>query len=128
LALAVLLASVCSAGLVAATSSDLAPFAPVRLSGALLIPGLMLVGALLAVAINDAVRAAAGLALAALLGASLYGFALSAPGFKVHAVQVQLINRGTTQGLVVFMLTLLFGLAGMMAAFLAAMLLGKADM
>jgi hypothetical protein len=68
------------------------------------------------------------LAVAALLGSVLYGLALSAPGFKVDAVQVQLINRGTTQGLVAFMLIMLFGLAGMMIALLAALLLGRADM
>lgn len=128
MALATLLASVASAGVIASTSSDLAPFAATRVGGAWLLPGLMLIGALLAVAVGDALRSAAALAAAALLGALLYGSALSAPGYRVAELQVTLINRGTTQGLVAFMLILFFGLAGMMAALIVALLLGRADM
>jgi hypothetical protein len=126
--LASVLGAIASAGLIASTTSDLQPFTGLHIGSVWLIPGLMLIGALLATGIGEAALSGGALAVAALLGSVLYGLALSAPGFKVDEVQVQLINRGTTQGLVAFMLIMLFGLAGMMIALLAAMLLGRADM
>ena len=127
-ALAALLGAVASAGLIASTTSDLQPFTAVRIGGAWLIPGLMLIGALLATGVGEAALGAGALAVSALLGSIIYGAALSAPGFKVEQVQVQLINRATTQGLVAFILILLFGLAGMMIALVVALVLGRADM
>lgn len=127
-ALTVALAAVASAGLVASTSKDLGPLAPLSLAGVWLLPGLMLIGALLALAIGDGVQAAAALALSSVVGATLYGLALAAPGFAVTQAQVTLINRGTTLGLGAFLLILVFGLIGMSVTLVVAVLLGRADM
>lgn len=122
------LGGIASAGMFASASNDLGSLAAVPLSADLLLPGLMLIGVLLATVVGDAGRAAVALAISSVLGAMLYGLALAAPGLRVEEVRVTLIDRGTTMGLGAFFLILVFGLIGMTIALLAALLLGRANM
>lgn len=117
-ALVVLLAALANAGLIASATGDLEPFAAFALSDVWLLPGLVLLGALLALAIGDTARGAVALVPVALLGALFYGLAIAAPGFRVEGVRTTLIDRGTTYGLLALMLIALFGLAGVVVAWL----------
>jgi hypothetical protein len=54
----------------------------------------------------------------AVLGSSLFAFAIAAPGIKVEGARVTLIDRATNYGLLAFLLILFFGLTGMVVAWL----------
>jgi len=115
-----LLAAVASAGLVASTSSDLQNLTAFYLSDVLLLPGLVLIGVLIALANDDDVaRSAVALLVAGVLGATIFGLAIAAPGFRVEGVQTTMIDRGTTFGLLALLLIVLFGLAGIVISWLA---------
>ncbi|MDQ3547342.1 MAG: hypothetical protein M3439_00855 [Chloroflexota bacterium] len=115
-----LLAAVASAGLVASTSSDLQNLTAFYLSDVLLLPGLVLIGVLIALANDDDVaRSAVALLVAGVLGATIVGLAIAAPGFRVEGVQTTMIDRGTTFGLLALLLIVLFGLAGIVISWLA---------
>ena len=112
-----LLASVASAGLVASTLSDLQNMTAFYLSDVWLLPGLILIGVLISIANDDDVaRSTISLLITGVLGATLVGLAIAAPGFRVEGVQTAMIDRGTTVGLLALLLTVLFGLAGMVTA------------
>jgi hypothetical protein len=125
--LAVMFAAIANAGLVASTLEDLKGLTPLSISGVWLIPGIILLGTLLGVAIGDTARGAVALVVVALLSATLYGLAIAAPGFSVEGVQVTLIDRGTTAGLLAMMLIALFGLPGIVIAWLVETLVGGHD-
>ena len=115
-----LLAAVASAGLVASTSSDLQNLTAFYLSDVLLLPGLVLIGVLIALANDDDVaRSAVALLVAGVLGATIVGLAIAAPGFRVEGVQTTMIDRGTTFGLLALLLIVMFGLAGIVISWLA---------
>ena len=114
-----LLAAVASAGLVASTSSDLQNLTAFYLSDVWLLPGLVLIGVLLSAANDDDVaRSATALIVAGVLGATIVGLAIAAPGFRVEGVQTAMIDRGTTFGLLALLLIVLFGLAGIVVSWL----------
>lgn len=114
-----LLAAVASAGLVASTSSDLQNLTAFYLSDVWLLPGLVLIGVLLSAANDDDVaRSATALVVAGVLGATIVGLAIAAPGFRVEGVQTAMIDRGTTFGLLALLLIVLFGLAGIVVSWL----------
>lgn len=114
-----LLAAVAGAGLVASTSSDLQNLTVFYLSDVWLLPGLILIGVLLSVANDDDVaRSATALIVAGVLGATIVGLAIAAPGFRVEGVQTAMIDRGTTFGLLALLLIVLFGLAGIVVSWL----------
>lgn len=121
IAFVTLLASIASAGIVAASTTDLRDFAPVALSGAALLPGLAVVGALLSLAINDVARSAIAIVLTSVLGATLFFFAVAAPGLSVSSVRVGVVDRATNFALLAFLLILLFGFAGTVLAWLVEM-------
>jgi hypothetical protein len=125
--LVVVLAAVANAGLIASTSEDLAGFTPVAVSDFWLIPGLILLGALLGLAVGDTGRSAVALVAVAMLGATIYGLAIAAPGFRVEGVRVTLIDRGTTYGLFALMLIALFGLSGLVLSWLVETIVGVKD-
>jgi hypothetical protein len=108
-----LLASVANAGLFASSSHDLRPFGEVSLGGAWLVPGIILVGACVALAVGDASRSAVAVVAASVCGAVWFGLALAAPGLSVAPLRVVLIDRGTTFGLVALLMNALFGMAGL---------------
>jgi hypothetical protein len=115
----VLLASVASAGLVASTLSDLQSLTAIHISDVWLLPGLVLIGALIALANDeDIARGAVSLLIAGVLGALLVGLAIAAPGWQVPGARTSLIDRGTTFGLLALLLIVLFGLAGIIVAWL----------
>jgi hypothetical protein len=87
----------------------------------------VLLGVLLGLAVGDTARGAVGLVIVALLGSTLYGLAIAAPGFRVAGVRVTLIDRGTTYGLFALMLIGLFGLSGIVIAWLIESLVGGRD-
>ena len=108
-----LLAAVASAGLMASTSSDLQNLTAIHINDFWLLPGLILIGVLISVANDeDVARSAIALLAAGVLGATLVGLAIAAPGFRVEGVQTAMIDRGTTFGLLALLLIVLFGLAG----------------
>lgn len=114
-----LLGAIASAGLVGSTLSDLQRLTALYLSDVWLLPGLIAIGALISLANEDDVgRSAVALLAAGILGATLVGLAIAAPGFRVAGVQTAMIDRGTTFGLLALMLIVLFGLAGIVVAWL----------
>lgn len=121
----VVLASVANAGIVASTTTDLRDLTPLNVSDIWLLPGLVLVGMLLTLAIGDLARSALALVAAAFLGASLFALTIAAPGFAVPGVRVTLIDRATNFGLLALLLCLLFGLSGMVVAWLVESVLGR---
>jgi hypothetical protein len=115
----IVLAGVASAGLVGSTLSDLQNLTTWYLSDVWLLPGLVVIGVLLSLANEDDVaRSVIALLVAGLLGSTLVGLAIAAPGFRVAGVQTAMIDRGTTFGLLALMLIILFGLAGIVVAWL----------
>ena len=113
------LAAVASAGLVASTTSDLQNLTAFYLSDVWLLPGLVLIGILIAIANDDdVVRSTTALLGAGAIGATLVGLAIAAPGFRVEGVQTAMIDRGTTFGLLALLLIVLFGLAGIILSWL----------
>ncbi|MEX1157483.1 MAG: hypothetical protein WEC79_00970 [Thermomicrobiales bacterium] len=115
-----LLASIASAGLVASTLSDLQNLTAFYLSDVWLLPGLILIGVLISIANDDDVaRSTIALLIAGVLGATLVGLAIAAPGFRVEGVQTTMIDRGTTFGLLALLLIVLFGLAGIVISWVA---------
>ena len=117
----VLLASIASAGIVAASTTDLRDFAPVAFDGAVLLPGLVVIGALMSLAIDDVARSAVALVATSILGSAIFFFAVAAPGLSISGVRVGLVDRATNFALLAFLLILLFGLAGMVVAWLIEM-------
>jgi hypothetical protein len=124
----VVLAALAKAGLMASTTADLRNLVAIPIHDNLLIPGIVLIGALLTLVIGDTGRAAVSLLIAAVLGTLIYALAIAAPGFAVEQVRVQLIDRGTTYGMLALMLFTLFGLAGMILAWLVQMFVGTGEM
>lgn len=125
IAFTVLLASVANAGIVASTTTDLRDLTPVQVSDVWLLPGLILVGTFLSLAIGDVGRTALALVASAVLGASLFALAIAAPGFSIPGVRVTLIDRAINFGLLALLMCLLFGLAGMVVAWLIEAVLGR---
>ncbi len=119
------LASVANAGIVASTTTDLRDLTPVHVGDIWLLPGLVLVGALLTLAIGDAARSALALVAAAIIGASIFALTIAAPGFSIPGVRVTLIDRATNFGLLALLMCLLFGLAGMVVAWIIEAALGR---
>lgn len=111
------LAAIASAGLLASTSSDLQNLTAIHIDDVWLLPGLILIGVLISVANDeDVARSAIALFSAGVLGATLVGLAIAAPGFRVEGVQTAMIDRGTTFGLLALLLIVLFGLAGIIVS------------
>ncbi|HBY45641.1 MAG TPA: hypothetical protein PLR44_01035 [Thermomicrobiales bacterium] len=127
LIIATLLASVANAGIVASTTTDLRDLMPVHISDIWLLPGLVLVGTLLTLAIGDLARSAFALIAAAVLGSTLFGMAIASPGFAIPGVRVTLIDRATNFGLLALLMTLLFGLSGMVVAWMIEGLIGRSE-
>ena len=126
--LSTLFGAISGAGLCAATTNDLQVFAPVSLSAVWLAPGLIVVGALVAVANVDGVWAAGAMGGAAILGASILGAAIAAPGIEVEPIRTTMINNGTIQGLTAFLLLLIFGMIGVVGSLVLRSLLGRGDL
>jgi hypothetical protein len=111
--MATVLGTIAAAGLCASATSDLQYLTVIYISGALAIPGFILLGALVTLAINDAIRSAVALAIMSVAGATIFGLAIAAPGLRVEGVRVTLIDRGTTYGLLGMLMIAIFGLCGM---------------
>jgi hypothetical protein len=124
----IMLAGVANAGLFASTTDRLRPLTDVSIGSVWVIPGLMLIGALVALAVEDAGRAAVSVVVAAVIGATLYGLAIAAPGLRVAGLRVKLIDDGTTFGLVALLMCGLFGMAGLGVVWITRALLGQADL
>ncbi|RIK47132.1 MAG: hypothetical protein DCC58_00885 [Chloroflexi bacterium] len=122
-----LLAGVASAGLFAATTNDLRPFAPLTMNAAWLLPGMIAIGILLATINSDGIWAAGAMAAAAVVAAVLHGSAIAAPGFAVEPIRTTMINNGTVQGLAAFLVVLIFGMIGVVAALVARSIIGHGD-
>jgi len=125
--IAVLLAALANAGLIVSIVVDLKGLTPIAISDFWLIPGIVVLGALLGLTIGDTARGAVALLVVAVLGASLSGLAIAAPGARVEGVRVTLIDRGTTYGLLALMLIALFGLSGIVIAWLIESVVGRSD-
>ncbi len=128
LVVATVLASVANAGIVASTTTDLRDLTAVPISDIWLLPGLVLVGTLLTLAIGDVGRSALALVAAAVLGSTLFGLAIAAPGFSIPGVRVTLIDRATNFGLLALLMCLLFGLSGMVVAWIVEAAIGRREM
>ncbi len=114
-----LLAAVASAGLIGSTTTDLQNLTAFYLSDVWLLPGLVLIGILLSAANDDDVaRSAVALLATGVLGATIVGLAIAAPGFRVDGVRTSMIDRGTTFGFLALLLIVLFGLAGIIVSWL----------
>jgi hypothetical protein len=109
----IVLASIASAGLCASTTSDLQALTMFRVASAWIIPGLAIIGALMTLAINDAMRSAVALVIVSIAGATIFGLAIAAPALRLEGSRVSLIDRGTTFGLLALLMISLFGLLGM---------------
>lgn len=124
----IMLASVANAGIVASTTTDLRNLTPIGVSDVWLLPGLILVGTLMSLVIGDVARTSLALVAAAVIGASLFALAIAAPGFAVEGVRVTLIDRATNFGLLAFLMSLLFGLTGMVLAWIVESVVGRKQM
>jgi hypothetical protein len=122
-----LLAAIAGAGLFATTTNELRVFAPIGLNGVWLAPGLILIGALLATANLEGTWSAGAMGAAAVLGATLYGAAIAAPGIEVAPIRTTMINDGTVQGLAAFLLLLIFGMIGVVGSLVVRTMLGRGD-
>lgn len=117
--LSLLFASVASAGLMVTTSQDLNALAAVRMSDIVLLPGLILIGALISMANDDDLgRATLVLLGTGVIGATLTGLALASPGFAIAGVRTAMIDRGTMFGFLALLMIILFGLMGIAASWL----------
>lgn len=121
---AVTFATIAFAGLMLSSMTDLKNLVAIPIPSAMLIPGIILIGALLTVVVGDVGRASIALLMATVLGATLFALAIAAPGFAVEEVQVRLVDRGTTYGLLALMLFGLFGMSGMVVAWLLESFVG----
>jgi len=114
------LAAIAGAGLIASTSEYLKNLTAFHVADFWLLPGLVVIGVLISVANDDDVARSAGALLGAgILGATLVGLAVAAPGFRIERVQTEMIDRGTIFGLLALLLIVLFGLAGIIVAWIA---------
>lgn len=126
--LSTLLAAIASAGLFAATTNDLRTFAPLTLNTVWLVPGMMLIGVLLAASNSDGIWAAGAMGATALVAAILIGGAIASPGFVVEPIRTTMINNGTVQGLAAFLLILIFGMIGVVVALVLRSFTGHGDL
>ncbi len=124
LILVIVLASVANAGIVASTTTDLRDLTLIRISDIWLLPGLILVGTLLSLAIGDLGRSALALITASVVGSLLFALAVAGPGFSISAIRVTLIDRATNYGLLALLMCLLFGFAGLVVSWLIDAALG----
>lgn len=124
LILVIVLASVANAGIVASTTTDLRDLTLIRISDIWLLPGLILVGTLLSLAIGDLGRSALALITASVVGSLLFALAVAGPGFSISAIRVTLIDRATNYGLLSLLMCLLFGFAGLVVSWLIDAALG----
>lgn len=124
LILVIVLASVANAGIVASTTTDLRDLTLIRVSDIWLLPGLILVGTLLSLAIGDLGRSALALITASVVGSLLFALAVAGPGFSISAIRVTLIDRATNYGLLALLMCLLFGFAGLVVSWLIDAALG----
>lgn len=124
LILVIVLASVANAGIVASTTTDLRDLTLIRVSDIWLLPGLILVGTLLSLAIGDLGRSALALITASVAGSLLFALAVAGPGFSISAIRVTLIDRATNYGLLALLMCLLFGFAGLVVSWLIDAALG----
>lgn len=124
LILVIVLASVANAGIVASTTTDLRDLTLIRVSDIWLLPGLILVGTLLSLAIGDLGRSALALITASVVGSLLFALAVAGPGFSISAIRVTLIDRATNYGLLSLLMCLLFGFAGLVVSWLIDAALG----
>lgn len=113
-----MLGSLAIAGLFASTVTDLQRLTVIPISGALLIPGLILIGMLLALVADDTLPAAIALVISAVMGSLLFMGAIAAPGARVPELRNTLFDRGLTFGMLAVMLSLLFGMAGIFISWL----------
>lgn len=109
----VILGSIASAGLCASTTSDLQALTVFPVASALILPGLALIGALMTLAIGDAMRSVVALLIVSVTGSALFGLSIAAPALRLDGTRVSLIDRGTTFGLLGLLMISLFGLLGM---------------
>jgi hypothetical protein len=123
-----LLAAVAGAGLFAASTADLQPYAPLAIGSIWLVPGLIAIGVLVGLANTEGLWAAGSMAAAAGVAAFLYGSAIAAPGMRVEPIRTTLINNGTVQGLVAFLLILIFGMIGVVGTLVVRSVTGRADL
>ena len=112
----VLLAALANAGLMATWFVDMQRLVAVPINDGVVFLGIILVGTFIALIIDDLGRGALAMVLASILGSTLFGLAIAAPGFAVPEVRITLINRGTTYGLAALLISALFGLIGMVVA------------
>ena len=117
-AIASLLGSLAISGLFASTVTDLQRLTVVPISGALLIPGLILIGMLMALVADDMMPAAVALVISSVMGSLLFMGAIAAPGARVPELRNSLFDRGLTFGMLAVMLSLLFGMAGIFVSWL----------
>jgi hypothetical protein len=114
-----IVAALAAAGLVGSTSADLQQLTAFHVPDFWLLPGLVVIGVLISIANEDDVAlSAAALLIAGVGGATVVGLAIAAPGFRVEGVQTAMIDRGTTFGLLALLLIVLFGLAGIIVAWI----------
>ena len=115
-----LVAAIASAGLVGSTSADLQRLTAFDVPDVWLLPGLIVIGMLISIANEDDVAlSVAALLIAGVGGSLVVGLAIAAPGFRIEGVQTAMIDRGTTFGLLALLLIVLFGLAGIIVAWIA---------
>ena len=112
-----LLGGVAGSGLFVSTTTMIERLAAIAVSDVWLLPGLVLIGILISLANEDDVaRSTTALLLAGALGAALVGFAIAAPGFQIAGVRTAQIDKGIQFGLLALLLIVLFGLAGIVTA------------
>lgn len=114
----VVLGTIAMAGMVASTTEDLGPLVAVQIPGWMQIPGIILIGFLVGVALRSAASAMLSLLVIAILGAILQGLAIALPGFEIERASTYLINRGTVQGFFALILIFFIGMVGVVAALL----------
>jgi hypothetical protein len=109
----VVLGSIASAGLCASTTSDLQALTVFPVASAWILPGLALIGALMTLAISDAMRSVVVLLIVSVAGSVMFAMAIAAPALRLDGTRVSLIDRATTFGLLALLMISLFGLLGM---------------
>lgn len=112
------LGTIAMAGLVASTTEDLRTLTVVQIPGALQIPGIILIGFVIAMSLRSAAAACASLVGIAIMGGLLQWLAIALGAFEIEAASTYLINRGMVQGFYALLLILFIGMVGVSAALL----------
>ncbi len=107
-----LMGGICTVGLLTRTSGELQPVVAFNVSGALQVPGLIVIGLLIGLSTTDLRRGALAYALALAVAGSIHTLLYAVPGLDTVNYTAARFNNGLSSSLFVFLFGGLFLLVG----------------